>query len=120
MSSSSMIRSASGHRRAEQGHDPLDQLLLEADDLGRLGAASGSGVRRREQLLDGAEGEPAVADRAADLAQRVAALAHPRDDARLRRGGRGPVAALDRGSLAGRPSASASTLGDAGAARRPR
>ena len=41
-----------------------------------------------QQVLDVAEGEPAVADRAPQLLERVAALAHPRDDPGLGGGGR--------------------------------
>ncbi len=83
-----------GHRRAEQRHHPLDQILLDADDRRRLGAGVAP-RRRRQQVLDGAEGEAAVADCAADLAQGVAALAHPGDDPRLGGRPRGPLAALE-------------------------
>ena len=55
--------------------------------VGGLGAVDRALAAAGQQVLDVAEREPAVADRAAQLLERVAALAHPRDDPRLRRGG---------------------------------
>ena len=49
-----------------------------------------------QQVLDVAEGEPPVADRAPQLLERVAALAHPGDHPRLG-GGRGRPAAAATG-----------------------
>ncbi len=83
-------------RRAQQGHHPLDQLLLEAGAGGGLGAADRALPGPGDQVLDVAEREPAVADGGAQLIERVAALAHSRHDPRLRRGRRGPAPAADR------------------------
>ena len=75
--------------RPERREDALDQRRLEA------GLANGllERVRRRRgtgAALQVAEGEaPALAGRA-DLLQRVAALAHARDEPRVRDGGRRP------------------------------
>ena len=104
------------HRRAEQAHDPLDQLLLEPDRLRRLGsrvqARSPAGTRSSTEPNASRPSRTALAD----LAQRVAALPHPRDDARLRRGRRRPAPAADRQDRAAWPSASGSTR-DPGAPR---
>ena len=105
-----------GHRHAEQGHHPLDQLIVEAD-LGRGLAAAAAALDRRQQVLDVAEGEAPVANRSADLTQRVAAIAHPGDDPGLGRGGRRPAPVLDRDDAIGGP-ALQGRLRDAGPARR--
>ena len=79
-------------------HHPLDQLLLEPGPRGRLAAGDRALAAAGQQVLDVAEGEPAVADGAPQLLERVAALAHPRDHPGLGRGGRGPAAAPRPGS----------------------
>ena len=60
-------------------------------------------LARGEELLGEAEGETALAPRPLQLLERVAALAHPRDDPRLSGRGRGPAAAPDRDDLLRRP-----------------
>ena len=65
-------------------------------------------VDRREQVLDVAEGEPAGLAGAADLLQRVAALAQARDDAGVGGGGRRPAAVVLRDHALVAPTAAAS------------
>ena len=74
-----MIRSISSSSRPGRARPPRARAI---------GALAVPG----QQVLDVAEREPAVADRAAQLLERVAALAHPGDDPRLRGGGRRPAA----------------------------
>ena len=89
-------------RGAEDDEDALDQLRLEPGLTRHL-------LDRRllllagEEVLDEAEGEPPLAARPLQLLQRVAALAHPRDDPGLGRGGRGPATAPHRQHLLRRP-----------------
>ena len=78
-------RSLERGRRAEQRHHPLDQLLLEAGALGGLGAVDRALAAAGQQVLDVAEGEPAVADGA-----RAAPRASGRARASARRPGPGP------------------------------
>ena len=89
-------------RGAEDDEDALDQLRLQAGFLGDLLAPRPFPLAR-EELLDEAEGEPALAAGPLQFLQRVAALAHPRHDPRLRRGGGGPAAAPHRHDLLLRP-----------------
>ena len=60
-------------------------------------------VAAREELLGEAEREPPLTARFLQLLERVAALAHPGDDARLGGRGRGPTPAPDRDDLLRRP-----------------
>ena len=73
-------------------------------------------LRLGEEVLGEAEGEAALAAGALEVLERVAALAHARDDAGLRGGGRGPAAAAHRQDLLLRPAFQRAGR-DAGAAR---
>ena len=70
---------------------------------GRLGQVDRRLAAAGQQVLDVAEGEPPVADRPAQLLERVAALAHPRHHPGLGRGGRRPAVVADRDHLRLRP-----------------
>jgi len=88
----------------ERRDDALDQRRLEARLLRRLLER----VRRhggREQLRQVAEGQPPALAGGADLLERVAALAHARDEPRVRDGGRRPAAVVLRDQPAGEPAA---------------
>jgi hypothetical protein len=102
-------------RGAEDDEDALDQLRLQT------GLAGGRVERDQlfavgQQLLDEAEGEAALAPRPLQLLQRVAALAHPCDDARLRRRRGRPAPPADRQDPLLRPALQRARR-DAGAAR---
>ena len=56
-----------------------------------------------EEVLGEAEGEPALAPGLLQVLERVAPLAHPRHDPRLRRGGRRPAPPPHRHDLLLRP-----------------
>ena len=90
-------------RGAEDDEDPLDQLRLETGLLRDLLDRDLLLVAAGEELLGEAEGEAALAARFLQLLERVAALAHPGDDARLGGRGRGPTPAPDRDDLLRRP-----------------
>ena len=102
-------------RRSQQCHDPLDQCFLQAGLLRGVGTGM-SALPAGEQVLHIAERQSAVANRPAKLLQRVAALAHPGDDAGLRGRGRGPAPSLDRDH----PATSPALEGRRGHARDPR
>ena len=83
------------HRRAEQRHQPIDQLGLEPGQLRRLlpGVVA---LGDLEEVLGVAEREPAAASRLSDRVDRIAPLPHPGDHPRLRRRGGRPPPILDR------------------------
>jgi hypothetical protein len=93
---------AAVYRRAEDDEDPLHQLRLHPRFLchlldRQLLLVSG------EKLFGEAEGEPPLAPRRLQVIQRVTAFPHPRDNPRLRRGGRRPAPAPHRHDLLFRP-----------------
>ena len=91
-------------READRAPDALEQRRLEPRQLGRVLERVG---RRavREEVLEQAVGEPARFGRRADLVHRVAALAQPRDDPRVRDRGRGPLAVGERHEAVAGPAA---------------
>ena len=121
-----MIRSASmssSWRRSALASGTPSRVMIRSTSSSSRPTISATSLRlrplslRRHQLLDVAEREAAVADGRANLAERVAALAHPRGDPRLSRGGGGPLAVARAGSRAARPSGPASTPRRRSAAR---
>ena len=102
-------------RGAEDDEDALDQLWLETGLTGNL-------TKRRllllfgEEILGKAEGKAALAPGALEVLERVAALAHARDDAGLGGGCRRPAAAAYRQDLLLSPAFQRAGR-DAGAAR---
>ena len=87
---------------------PSRAVGVPSSDISRSISASSSPVRSAasprvrlrsrpgQEVLDVAERQPALADRAAQLGERMAALAEPADHPRLRGGGGRPPAALQR------------------------
>ena len=79
-------------READARPDPLDQRGLQADLLGRLLEGDRRGPIGREEVFHEAVGEPPLVARAAQLLERMAALAQARHDPGV--GGRGRSPAL--------------------------
>ena len=102
-------------RGAEDDEDALDQLRLEPGLAGDL-LHRRLLLRLREEVLGEAEGEAALAARPLEVLERVAALAHPRDDAGLGGRGGGPAATAHRHDLLLGPALQRARR-DAGAAR---
>ena len=90
------------HRRAEQRHQPLDQLGLEPGQLGRL-IPGVLALGDLEEVLRVPEREPAAARRLPDRVDGVAALPHPGDHPSLGRRCRRPAPVLDRDEVLLRP-----------------
>ena len=90
-------------RRSEQRHEPLDQQLFDPGLLGD-GRRPVGAARLRQQVLDEAEGQPALADRRLDLPQGVAPLPHARHNPSLGRGGARPLPALQWDNAVAGPS----------------
>jgi len=91
-------------RQPQRPEDALDQRGLEARVGGRL-LERVRRLRRREELLQVAERQPAAVARHADLLERVAALAHPRHQARVGDGVGRPLAVVLRDQAAALPAA---------------
>ena len=87
-SSLSCSRPASG--QAQAGPEALDQRGLEVGELGGL-LQRALGLVPAEELLDVPIGEPALAARLLDLLELVPPLSKPRNDARVRHRGGGPL-----------------------------
>ena len=88
--------------RAEDDQDALDQLRLEAG-LARHLLDRHLLFGPRKEFLGEAEGEPALAARPLQVLERVAALAHARNDTGLGRGGGRPAPPPHRHDLFLRP-----------------
>ena len=89
-------------RGPEQGHQPLDQRLLEPGLRGDLGGRMGP-AGLGEQVLYVAEREAALAHGLAELLERVPALAQSGDDPGLRRRRARPAAVAKREHPGGHP-----------------
>ena len=79
--------------QADAGPEALDQRLLEAGLVGRVGEGAPRLLVVAEERLDVAVGQPALPARLADVLEPVPARPQPRDDAGVRHGGRRPLAA---------------------------